>query len=320
MAVQFSTDAVAPAQRLAQWQDIVCDVYVQLDCKSDLGSAFRGAITRVPLGSAACSTVSSDRQRVLRTPSRIAHAQEDFVLIALGRHGRGAVLQDGREAVINAGEYALYDTTRPYELQFDDAFEQTILQVPRAMLHRRIGGWENFTAVSFAMRSPIERLAFDFIASLSRIAGDIKPDNADRVTDQALDLVAMAISELQGAATASPSTHRAALLYRLKAHIQSHLAEPDLSPSDVAAAFGISPRYVNNLLADEHTSFQRYLLEQRLERCRRDLASPAHAPRQVSEIAFAWGFNDLSHFARVFRARYDVSPRECRASQLPRRS
>ena len=38
--------------------------------------------------------------------------------------------------------------------------------------------------------------------------------------------------------------------------------------------------------------------------------------RHISEIAFAWGFNDLSHFGRVFREHFGMSPREFRQSQL----
>jgi AraC family transcriptional activator of tynA and feaB len=32
----------------------------------------------------------------------------------------------------------------------------------------------------------------------------------------------------------------------------------------------------------------------------------------ISEIAYAWGFNDLSHFNRAFRARFGMTPREWR--------
>jgi AraC-like DNA-binding protein len=81
-------------------------------------------------------------------------------------------------------------------------------------------------------------------------------------------------------------------------------------------ALGISPRYVNDLLSDEDASFQRHVLKERLAQCARDLASPMLAHRQVGEIAFAWGFNDLSHFGRVFREHYGASPREWRQSKL----
>jgi AraC-like DNA-binding protein len=315
MPIQFTTDDVPGYRRLALWQDIVCDVYVRLDCKSDLGSDFRGAVTRAPLGRATCSEVSSQQQRVFRTRSRIANANEEFFLIALGQAGSGGVIQDGRETLIRPGEFAIYDTTRPYELRFDHAFTQTILQVPRDMLQRRIAGTQALTAVSFGSDRPLQRLAYDFVYQVCRSADQIEPDHAVRLSEQAVDLVAMALSERLGTQPL-PSTHRSALLYRLKAHVRAHLAVPHLSLAETAAALGISPRYVNDLLSDEQTSFQRYLLSERLAQCERDLSSPMLAHRHVSEIAFAWGFNDLSHFGRVFRQHFGKSPRDFRQSKL----
>lgn len=317
MPALFTTEDAPTHRRLALWQDIVCDVFVQLDCKSDLGTAFHGAITSSQLGPARCSTVSSSRQRVLRTPSRISRASEDFILIALGKRGAGAVLQDGRETLIQPGEFAFYDTTRPYELRFDDDFTQTIFQVPRETLHRRFAGTQSFTATKFTSDRPLQRLAYQFVTGLADVAERLDADNAIRLSDQAADLLAMAMNERFGGGALPATTHRAALLYRLKAHVLAHLPNPDLGLSETAAAIGISPRYVNNLFADEGTSFQRFVLAQRLEHCKRDLGSPAHARRHIGEIAFAWGFNDLSHFGRVFREHYGVSPRDWRQSRLP---
>ena len=317
MPALFTTEVAPTHRRLALWQDIVCDVFVQLDCKSDLGTAFHGAITSAPLGAVKCSEVSSGQQRVFRTPSRIARASEDFILIALGKRGVGAVLQDGRETIIRPGEFAIYDTTRPYELQFNDDFTQTIFQIPREKLHRRFAGTHSLTAVTFTPDRPVERLAWQFIANVAEVADRLDQDTALRLSDQAIDLVAMAMSERLGASPLPSSTHRSALLYRLKAHVAAHLPNPDLCLSETAAALGISPRYVNSLLADEQTSFQRYVLAQRLEHCRRDLSSPSHAHRHIGEIAFAWGFGDLSHFGRVFREHFGMSPRDWRQTQLP---
>ncbi len=316
MPIQFTTDDSPGYRRLALWQDIVCDVFVGLDCKSDLGSAFRGSVTQAQLGKAVCSEVCSDRQHVFRTPSRIARSDQDFVLVALGHRGDGGVVQDGRETVIHPGEFALYDTTRPYELKFNDPFTQSIFKVPREMLQRRLGATETLTAMSFGAEAPLERLAHDFIFRLCQSADRLAPDNAAALSEQAVDLLAMALSERLGKTALPSSTHRSALLYRLKAHVRTHLADPDLSLAETAAALGISSRYVNDLLADEETSFQRFVLAERLAQCRRDLASPLLSHRHISEIAFAWGFNDLSHFGRVFREHFGMSPRDFRQSQL----
>jgi len=104
MPIQFTTDGSPGYRRLALWQDIVCDVFVGLDCKSDLGSAFRGSVTQATLGKAVCSDVCSDRQHVFRTPSRIARSDQDFVLIALGnRCVAEAKIDDALKAYAAAG-------------------------------------------------------------------------------------------------------------------------------------------------------------------------------------------------------------------------
>jgi len=71
--------------------------------------------------------------------------------------------------------------------------------------------------------------------------------------------------------------------------------------------------YLGGLDYDEGPVYQM----QRLERCRRDLLDPAHAARHISDIAFAWGFNDLAHFSRIFKQRFGASPREWREHPTP---
>lgn len=312
MAVTLNTDSAPPQQRIAVWQDIVCDVFVQLDCRTDMRDSFRGAVSQSMVGPVACTLVESCRQRVFRTPARIAKAKEDFVLISLGVQGAGAVIQDGREAFVRPGVFALYDTTHPYELRFESDFSQQVFQIPRKLLHQRISSTDMLTATAFVPERPLDRLAIDFLSGVARVADQLGKEAAAQLSDQALDLVAMAMSEWLRSGSPNPSIHKSALLYRLKCHIRSQLRDPDFCLDGAAAALGISPRYVNALLAHERTSFRRYLLGQRLKRCQRDLSDPAQAHRHITEIAFGWGFNDLAHFSRVFKERYGVSPRDWR--------
>jgi AraC-like DNA-binding protein len=313
VTVRYDTASEPARRRLAAWQDIVCDVFVGLDCKSDLED-FHGSVTQTNFGELSLTRVDSGRQRVFRTPSRIARAREDYVLFAFGDTGVGGVVQDGREALIRPGEFAFYDTTRPYELSFDADFSQTILQVPRKLAQERLGPVDDLTAVIFSSDRPLHRLASDFIAGLSRIIEAVETPAAERLSGQALDLVAIALG--QSAEAQRSSTYRSTLLHRLKAYIHGRLPDARLCLAEAAAAMGISPRYVNALLESENESFGRYVLARRLEACRRHLADPALAHRQITEIAFAWGFNDPSHFSRSFKDRFGISPRDYRTGKL----
>jgi len=310
VTVRYDTASEPARRRLAVWQDIVCDVFVGLDCKSDLED-FHGSVAQTNFGELSLTRVESSSQRVFRTPSRIARANEEYVLFAFGATGVGGVIQDGREALIRPGEFAFYDTTRPYELSFDADFSQTILQVPRKLAQQRLGPVDDLTAVTFSSDRPLHRLASDFIAGLSRIIEAVETPAAERLSGQALDLVAIALS--QSAEAHRSSTYRSAMLYRLRAYIHRHLPDPRLCLTETAAAMGISPRYVNALLESENESFGRYVLAHRLEACRRHLADPALSHRQIIEIAFAWGFNDPSHFSRSFKEKFGISPRDYRA-------
>ena len=98
MAVVLDTSSSVPDRRLAVWQDIVCDTFVGLDCRSDMRDGFWGSVSQSMIGPVACTRVDSCAQRVLRTPSRIARANEDFVLVTLGTSG-----ENGESVIATTG-------------------------------------------------------------------------------------------------------------------------------------------------------------------------------------------------------------------------
>ena len=64
MTQLLSTDAVSRDQRLAYWTDMICNVYVQLECdavKHDDTGSFEGSIRQHTLPSLDMSVVTSRR-------------------------------------------------------------------------------------------------------------------------------------------------------------------------------------------------------------------------------------------------------------------
>jgi AraC-like DNA-binding protein len=111
---------------------------------------------------------------------------------------------------------------------------------------------------------------------------------------------------------AVPCARRDALLARIRAFIETHLGDPELTPAGVAAAHHISLRYLHRLFESQPHGVAGMIRELRLERCRRDLLDPAHADRTVAAIAARWGFASAAHFSRVFRAAHGLPPAEFR--------
>jgi AraC-like DNA-binding protein len=158
---------------------------------------------------------------------------------------------------------------------------------------------------------PLTSLASGFLSLLPSRIDPIDQATATRLAEQTLDLIALVFS-LEADQAVTLSSPRDAARYRLKAVIETQLCDPALKPADVAAAAGISVRYANDLLSVDGISVGRYVLHRRLERSRRALEDPAQARRTVGEIAYAWGFSDLSHFIRRFRAAYGMTPGDYR--------
>jgi AraC-like DNA-binding protein len=108
------------------------------------------------------------------------------------------------------------------------------------------------------------------------------------------------------------SSGAAVALLKLRTAIENRLMDPRLDPTAAAAAAGISVRYANHLLSQQGTSLERLIVSRRLERCRRTLEDARQSHRTISEIAYAWGFSDLSHFNRRFKAAFGCTPRDYR--------
>jgi AraC-like DNA-binding protein len=118
---------------------------------------------------------------------------------------------------------------------------------------------------------------------------------------------------MQSNTRAPLSEYRALSLLRAKQCIADHLHRPELDTAYLSAALGLSVRYLNKLFEAEQTSLMRYVWGKRLEQCASQLNEIRSAHLSISTIALRWGFNDSSHFSRLFSAKYKKSPREFRA-------
>jgi AraC-like DNA-binding protein len=76
----------------------------------------------------------------------------------------------------------------------------------------------------------------------------------------------------------------------------------------LAAAQGISVRYLHHLFAQARTTFGAELMKLRLESARRLLEDPRLAALDIAEVSARCGFSEPSHFARRFRRAYGRGP------------
>jgi AraC-like DNA-binding protein len=303
----WSTADTHPRDRIAYWVDAISGSNVHIEIASRRSAAFFGALSVEAVGNVLLANVTSTAQTIVRPPHHLGSDEPHFCFIAQ-TSGRGRISQDGREAVLEAGDLTLTESTRPFQLEYEGDFAQTVVRVPREQLLRRVGMAEGLTAHRIDGRKGFGGLLSSMLVNLDRQLHDLGAGMRGRVGDNVLDLVATGLLAEGGETRASAEMTRA----RVKLWIEAHLAE-DLSGDRIAVANGLSVRHLNRLFAGEGTSLMHYVWERRLHRCRRDLTDPAMAHRPIGEIALAAGFKDLSHFSRAYRVCFGMSAREARA-------
>jgi AraC-like DNA-binding protein len=250
-------------------------------------------------------------QSVTRSVRQITLAPAALLHITVQLAGHAHLSQDGRDVLLSPGDFALHDTTRPFHLTFDGDVVQTVLQMPRAALLPRLGASEYFTAVRIPGDTGIGGVLAPLLAALPTHATSICPGTRERFARNLLDILETAL--LPHGAHGSLSAEKT--LTRVKLWIEMHLGE-ELSAECIATSCKLSVRHLNRLFEHKGNSLMRYVWERRLARCHRDLIDPAMRRRSVGEIAFALGFNDLSHFSRTYKAHYDCSPRDARRKSV----
>lgn len=318
MARLLSTADVDVAHRVAYWTDMVCDAYVQLECDPHAGaSAIEGEIAVDRLATLELSRVTSTAQRVRRTAAKIARASEDYFLVSIQTRGHGRVSQDGRDAWLQPGDFALYDSTRPYTLTFDADFQQYVLMLPGPTLRTALRRTEALTATTVSGQRGAGHLMIGMIRTLAADIDTLAAESAAAVADSVTQILVAGLAALPAARSEALSHCQAFHRERVRALVRDRLRDPGLNIGEIARRLRLSPSTLHRAWGGEPCSLSDWIWAQRLDAARRDLCDPALAARSVSEIAFSWGFNDAAHFSRAFRARFGCAPSELRGSAGP---
>lgn len=301
------------ARSISEFRTAVNNSFVPLNVTSDNPDHFFGIIRDASVGEIHVSDVRATRHVVERTPELIARADRSYFKVSIMLAGHGLLIQDNREALLNPGDLAVYDTSRPYSLVFDEDFQTMVVMFPRNLLALPPDSIGELTGVRICGSAGVGAIVAPFLAQISSHLDQLAGAAGIRITQSALDLVSTVFINELGLDTGSVDPHRA-LMQRIRAYIESRLGCLDLTPGSIAAAHFISTRHLHGLFQEEKTTVSTWIRSRRLEQCRRDLIDPTQAFRSISAVSARWGFVDAAHFSRVFKTAYGLSPSEFRST------
>ena len=311
MHIAYSTKSVGNAQAFEYWTDLICDVYVGLDCDCSERSRFEAEIVRFDTSQFRLSEISGSAHRAVRSSKRLEHSPNDDVLANLQIGGRTSIFQSGRRVELCRGDLAFYDASLEYEIVAESNFRTLVFQLPRRTFSERNS--EIGSAVghkldgAFGLARPILRFLSE-VPNASEEAGV----NRAILEQYSVDLLRTAMSLVAPGQKRPTSAQTEACLLRAKQIVEEQLSDPEFNREQLALLLGISVRGLSRLFSDEKVGPSDYIRLRRLEYCRRALLDPNSTTRTITEIAFCYGFNDSAHFSSVFRGAYGQSPRDYR--------
>ncbi len=310
MSIAVTTDAVAVKERFDFWHEVICTAFVRLEAETlPSENPFRAEIARSDLGPLTLSRVRAQPHAVQRSTRLINEEPRDEVLVSVQLRGNAVIQQDDRQAVLDPGDFAMYDATRPYDLIMREQFEMLVFQFDRQFLMERCPSPERLTAVRMSNDTTVTAPVSAFLRSLEPLAlGD---DNAvsRQLATSALDLLGVALADRFGT-DGSPNAGRTKHFLRACTYMNAYASDPDLTPARIASSIGVSLRYLHAIFKENGMTVNEYLIKRRLARCMDDLLGPIGAKRTITEIAHSNGFKTSAHFSRRFTEAYGRSPRE----------
>jgi AraC-like DNA-binding protein len=301
---------MAPGERLDAWNHAARTTLGPLDMRVHSDGPLWGEIVTERLGAVTVARVhTTTPHSVHRTPGLIRQDSPEFYRVVLPIAGGHHLTQNDRSSWLKAGEFTLYDFTRPYEIGYVAPVELAVFTFP----HTQLPFSRDAIADLIASPVPPGSGAAGLVAPLlGKIAADLdsyQPATAARLSTILLDLIGAAVAErVDPGSPVLTEARQRTLLFRIHAFIEANLADPELSPAGIAAAQHISLRYLHRLFAAEQTTVGGWIRARRLERCRRDLTEPTSLLLPVSAIGARWGLTDSAHFSRVFRSAYGLPP------------
>ena len=318
MQVRFSTDDLPPRDRVRFW----CDYFAKQAhsiTPSEIPDpgAFRAEASGSVAGEFALLDINSGLERVQRTAADVAKDKtEAFFIRRFARPviWRAAPGSTPVDLLHEPGDFCISST----EWQFDAESKGTalfdMLVIPQTALSPLLKGGR--------LACPFRLPGVSPLGSLLGVAMDAAKAQAPLLTDELGEavlrtlcgLVTLACGASDDGTQGGRDSLRSAQLAAVKRHVDLHLADPNLSPASAAAALRISARQLHRLFEPSGSTFARYVLRQRLLRCRNSIAGATGTGRSVVDIAFGWGFNSMATFYRAFVSEFGSPPGVLRAA------
>lgn len=301
----WSIADVVPAERTDAWAGTLRQNFRDWQVPKRLEPDFHARLRHRDVAGMRVVECVCDPCHGRRLAQHVKRDDDACIGVQLTRAGRECFRIGSETVVVGPAELVVWTSERPAEFTVTQRLHKVSVILPWSELRERLPRAGDFGGAVLDARSGIGAVLSSHIASLALQIEVLENDDLAAVRRATCELLTAALS---GCMDASPRPLSRQYLKRLQDYVLDHLQDEDLSPTRIAKAHHISPRYLHLLFAQTGQSVSSYIRQERLARCREALQHAANRERSVAEIAYQWGFSDPAHFSRIYKQRFGETP------------
>lgn len=303
---EISTAEVSAAERLPFWNELTSRLITPLAVEALGDGPFNARLYRRRLRECEILSPVSSPARVHRD----AECDAGELNIQLQHRGRTTNHTGGRTAVLEEGDFVLFDPSKPLWLSFEEPTQAIVLRLPLATVEERMPHLRRQVGVAVSGRGAPGALFSNFLRQAwTEMERREEGEWAEALGEAIWPLLELAYAGTRPRAESNRREERRRALFGA---VESDLTDPDLDVHRLARRMGVSARYVQMLFAEMGTTPRAFIQDRRLELAARRLEREG-LDVTVTAVAYDAGFNDLSSFCRAFRRRFETSPRNYRS-------
>lgn len=277
--------------------------------KSD--GSFHSQITRRRFGRFIFGDLRIDPCTSSRGPGYQKSATEEYFCLTALPVGAVNFAQKNVEFTVGAGEVFAWNANLPSVFDHNIRCIGKTIMIPIGLAEQKIRDARDLIGLKTISGDPLSNILYSHLIGLH---DNIESLPNDRVFDVVMSTLDLAVSCLPSSPFRSQQTpYQKELFRRAVDHIMSRLSDEDLTLTSAANEIGISARSLQKVFTSADTSFGEFLRNARLSAAAKALNYSPMGKASITEIAYRFGFYDLSHFSSLFKRKYGMSPSAFRA-------
>lgn len=313
--ILISTSLVEDSLRNDFWREVSRPFYDITPIIESESPRLEGEIRSWQAAGLMFGSVAFNAQRYNRDRRIIAWSGLDQYLVAVVT--AGAMLGDftGSSVTARPGDICVLDLAQVLQSEMTAGGTFSSL-IPRQALAKATGH-ANLHGRLLKAHLPMTKLLTTYLRGLSDLRDLLPDDEATAAQEALITILAAALRGEQPEDVGDLRPLSIALRQRTLDFIDRNIDNPDLSPNLILRHLNVSRAHLYRAFAEDG-GISSAIRDRRLDAAFLELTRTDNSARSITEIAFASGFSNGTHFSRSFRTRFGLTPSEARRERPSR--